>query len=234
MKDQDKFHFKPPELLSSLVGIYNNLSEQDPLFVNAIERYCRALNSSNALPRDSRSFSIRIFSSACTIITKWNLVLPDEAKQFVQLLQRLKSVSEEREEEETLLEESDIPFAFMVCARLYSSLTFQDPLMAHLMTDPVLLPTSDNILDRSVIERHLLSSATDPFNRKHLTPEMLVPATELKLKIETWKEEIKQKRRKQREERKQSGAEGDKTKEKEKAEDGGNNIQQEDDEKWRG
>ena len=39
----------------------------------------------------------------------------------------------------------------------------------------VLLPTSGNIMDRSSIMRHLLSDETDPFNRKHLTPDMLVP-----------------------------------------------------------
>jgi hypothetical protein len=42
-------------------------------------------------------------------------------------------------------------------------------------------------MDRSVIERSLLSSPTDPFNRKPLTKEMLVPNEELKKKIEEWK-----------------------------------------------
>ena len=43
------------------------------------------------------------------------------------------------------------------------------------VTYAVLLPTSGNIMDRSSIMRHLLSDETDPFNRKHLTPDMLVP-----------------------------------------------------------
>lgn len=47
-----------------------------------------------------------------------------------------------------------------------------DPLMDTLMTDPVMLP-SGNIMDRSIILRHLLNSPTDPFNRQPLTESML-------------------------------------------------------------
>lgn len=50
-----------------------------------------------------------------------------------------------------------------------------DPLMDTLMQDPVLLPTSGNIMDRNIIQRHLLNSLSDPFNRQHLTEDMLVP-----------------------------------------------------------
>lgn len=44
--------------------------------------------------------------------------------------------------------------------------------MDTLMTDPVMLP-SGNIMDRSIILRHLLNSPTDPFNRQPLTESML-------------------------------------------------------------
>lgn len=44
--------------------------------------------------------------------------------------------------------------------------------MDTLMTDPVILP-SGNIMDRSIILRHLLNSPTDPFNRQPLTESML-------------------------------------------------------------
>lgn len=52
---------------------------------------------------------------------------------------------------------------------------FQDPLMATLMKDPVLLPTSNTILDRATIASHLLTNTIDPFNRMPLTPDMLIP-----------------------------------------------------------
>lgn len=61
-----------------------------------------------------------------------------------------------------------------------------DPLMDTLMEDPVKLP-SGQIMDRSIIRRHLLNSNTDPFNRLPLSEEMLVNATELKERIMEWK-----------------------------------------------
>jgi hypothetical protein len=51
---------------------------------------------------------------------------------------------------------------------------FTDPIMGSLMRDPVQLPTSRHIVDRCVIERHLLSDPTDPFNRAPLTKDMLI------------------------------------------------------------
>jgi len=52
---------------------------------------------------------------------------------------------------------------------------YLDPLMNEIMKDPVLMPTSNNVIDRLTIKKHLLSDSTDPFNREKLTLEMLVP-----------------------------------------------------------
>ena len=66
---------------------------------------------------------------------------------------------------------------------------FLDPLMCTYMRDPVLLPTSGTICDRSTIMQHLLNDPTDPFNRKELDAKDIVPATELKMKMDAWLEE---------------------------------------------
>lgn len=72
------------------------------------------------------------------------------------------------------------------------------------MTDPVMLPSSRKILDRSTISRHLLrfdldiqssdlilsfpnSDQTDPFNRNPLHMQDVIPQQELKETIEQWK-----------------------------------------------
>ena len=68
---------------------------------------------------------------------------------------------------------------------------FLDPLLYSVMDDPVILPTSNTIIDRSTILQHLLNDSTDPFNREHLTPDMLQPATELKARITEWKASLK-------------------------------------------
>ena len=90
---------------------------------------------------------------------------------------------------------------------------FLDPIMQTVMKDPVTLPSSRQVCDRSVIMRHLMSESTDPFNRQHLTEDMLVPNDELREKIEGWLEEKKRDREKEKERER-----GEKEKEKEEEE----------------
>ena len=54
------------------------------------------------------------------------------------------------------------------------------------MIDPVRLPTSNKIMERTVIVRHLLNSNFDPFNRMPLTEDKLVSENELKSQIHEW------------------------------------------------
>lgn len=60
------------------------------------------------------------------------------------------------------------------------------------MIDPVILP-SGNVMDRSIITRHLLNSSTDPFNRQQLTEDMLRPNNELRDRILAWKRDKREK-----------------------------------------
>lgn len=63
---------------------------------------------------------------------------------------------------------------------------FLDPLLATMMQDPVILPDSNLRVERSTIERHLMSSKTDPFNRSPLTLDQIRPDHELRARIEQW------------------------------------------------
>lgn len=51
-----------------------------------------------------------------------------------------------------------------------------DPLMATLMEDPVILPSSNVTIDRQTIKIHLLSDPKDPFNREPLKLEDVIPS----------------------------------------------------------
>jgi ubiquitin conjugation factor E4 B len=73
------------------------------------------------------------------------------------------------------------------------------------MLDPVMLPSSRQIIDRATIARHLLryettsfirdffrryfyhSDQSDPFNRNPLRMQDVIPQPELKQTIEEWK-----------------------------------------------
>lgn len=47
--------------------------------------------------------------------------------------------------------------------------------MFTVMRDPVLLPSSRTIVDRSTIKSHLLSDSKDPFNRVALSIDEVIP-----------------------------------------------------------
>jgi ubiquitin conjugation factor E4 B len=62
---------------------------------------------------------------------------------------------------------------------------FMDPLLWHIMKDPVTLP-SGYVIDRSTITQHLMNDPSDPFTRSPLTLDQLVPHETLKAKIDAW------------------------------------------------
>ena len=88
------------------------------------------------------------------------------------LAAKLKQLGQENQEDD--VDTSDAPEEFF------------DAMMYTLMEDPVMLPSSKQVVDRSTIARHLLSSQTDPFNREPLTMEGVTSMPELKKKIEEW------------------------------------------------
>jgi hypothetical protein len=67
---------------------------------------------------------------------------------------------------------------------------FLDPLTSALMIDPVTLPSSKQVVDRSTIMRHLHlnkdNKPDDPFSRTSLTTDMLEPNHDLRLRISQW------------------------------------------------
>ncbi|RKP37177.1 ubiquitin elongating factor core-domain-containing protein [Dimargaris cristalligena] len=158
VKNPEKYQFQPRLLLSDIIAIYLHLADY-PEFVQAVAR-------------DGRSYNQKWFLKAIHILDRYALKSATELAR----LQRLLHQVEEKVQANANAEEDlgDIPDEFL------------DPLMYTLMTDPVVLPTSNVTVDRSTIKSHLLSDGTDPFNRKPLTIDMVVPNEELKAKIEAF------------------------------------------------
>ncbi|ELU16797.1 hypothetical protein CAPTEDRAFT_225184 [Capitella teleta] len=162
VKDFESFEFKPQLLVENICRLYLNLSKS--------ESFC------SAIIRDGRSYSHDLFVQAGRVLMK--IVVPhDLLEEFIQLGNKVKHLAESHEAEEEAL--ADAPEEFL------------DPIMGSLMSDPVLLPSSGQIVDRATIARHILSDQSDPFNRKPLTMEMVLPAVELKAKIDAWIAQIK-------------------------------------------
>uniref|UniRef100_A0A0A9Z5W3 Ubiquitin conjugation factor E4 B n=1 Tax=Lygus hesperus TaxID=30085 RepID=A0A0A9Z5W3_LYGHE len=158
----DKYGWEPRRLVSQLVDIYLHLD---------CEKFAAAIAA------DERSFKIELFEDAGSRLQRSLIKSTTEVQKFKKLGKRAQEIAVQNMRKE--VDFSDAPDEF------------RDPLMDTLMEDPVLLPCGQ-VMDRHVIIRHLLNSATDPFSRQPLTEDMLTPATGLKERILAWKREKEQ------------------------------------------
>jgi ubiquitin conjugation factor E4 B len=150
----------PPEMLGQIVTLYLNLFDADAegAFVNAIVA-------------DGRSYRHEVLVEAALILKQLGTKSVGEISKFELLAEKCRVTHLAAEEEEADL--GDIPDEYI------------DPIMCTLMTDPVLLPSGDN-MDRANITRHLLTDEINPFTRQPLKVEDLVDNEKLKKEIENW------------------------------------------------
>jgi ubiquitin conjugation factor E4 B len=142
-----EYNFNPRTLLSEIVDVYINLKDK-PNFILAVAR-------------DGRSYKPENFVAASKVLKSHDLKSPDELRKWDELQ---KKIAEAKVEDDAAEEDlGEIPEEFL------------DPLMYTMMEDPVILPTSRAIIDRSTIRSHLLSDPNDPFNRVPLKIEDVKP-----------------------------------------------------------
>merc|ERR1712083_1033797 len=139
VKNLEKYSFKPGEVVTQITQIYLHL-ESSPTFLQSI---CG----------DGRSYSSSLFSMTEAVLVK--IGRADLATALANISTKVMTASTALAQEEELL--ADCPDEFLC------------PIMSIIMMDPVLLPSSKQIVDRSTIARHLLSDQSDPFNRAPLT-----------------------------------------------------------------
>ncbi|KAJ4912092.1 putative ubiquitin conjugation factor E4 [Raphanus sativus] len=158
LKDPEKYEFRPRQLLKQIVRIYVNLARGDSenIFPGAISS-------------DGRSYNEQLFDAGADVLRK---ICEDGRiiQEFMELGTKAKAAASEALDAEAAL--GEIPEEFL------------DPIQYTLMRDPVILPSSKTTVDRAIIQRHLLSDNHDPFNRAHLTSDMLIPDVELKARID--------------------------------------------------
>ncbi|KAG2102251.1 ubiquitin elongating factor core-domain-containing protein [Suillus discolor] len=165
VQDPEKYKFNPRQLLSDILQVYINLSDQEE-FVRAVAN-------------DGRSYKKELFEAAMETARRVPLKTETEigvVRSFVSKVEEMKTTIEEEEDL------GEIPDEFL------------DPLMATIMRDPVTLPSSRVVIDRSTIKSHLLSDSKDPFNRVPLVVEDVIPNVELKAQIDAFIAERKNKR----------------------------------------
>ena len=150
------FEFDPKRILNQIIEMYVYLARR------AKERVAKALSE------DKRYYRPETLRKAVMIARREHLVLPEMLKEFEEFV---KFVNEFATNLQNVMDSVEIPDEFL------------DPIMAEIMVDPVLLPSSNNIMDRRHIMRIIMSDDHDPFNRQPLKPADLVPQTDLKTKI---------------------------------------------------
>jgi ubiquitin conjugation factor E4 B len=165
VQDPEKYKFNPRQLLSDILQVYINLSDQEE-FVRAVAN-------------DGRSYRKELFEAAMETARRVPLKTEAEigvVRSFVSKVEEMKTTIEAEEDLGEIPEE------------------FLDPLMATIMRDPVTLPSSRAIIDRSTIKSHLLSDSKDPFNRVPMVIEDVIPNVELKAQIDAFIMERRNKR----------------------------------------
>ncbi|CAL1712793.1 unnamed protein product [Somion occarium] len=157
VQNPEKYKFNPRGLLSDLLEIFLNLSDQGEF--------------ARAVAADGRSYRKELFERAAAIARRRSLKSDDEIEKLRLFVVKVEETKATLEAEEDV---GEIPDEYL------------DPLMYTLMRDPVTLPSSHAVLDRSTIKSHLLSDTTDPFNRVPLKLEDVIPNLELKARIDAF------------------------------------------------
>ncbi|KAK1924344.1 ubiquitin elongating factor core-domain-containing protein [Papiliotrema laurentii] len=156
VSDPEKFAFKPKRLLAGIAQIYLNLA-QDSEFIRAVAN-------------DGRSYKKELFEKFARILKHRAIMTDAEVSEVVSFTQKV----EDMKATIMMEDEREIPDEFL------------DPLLSTLMKDPVILPVSRQIVDRSTIRTVLLSKEIDPFNNLPLKLEDCIPADDLKARIDAW------------------------------------------------
>ncbi|KAF8558253.1 hypothetical protein OG21DRAFT_1455716 [Imleria badia] len=157
VKEPEKYHFDPRQLLSDILQVYLNLSDR--------EEFARAVAN------DGRSYKKELFEMAIERSRRIALKTEPELEQIRLFVVKVEEAKATIEAEEDL---GEVPDEFL------------DPLMFTLMRNPVTLPSSRAVIDLATIKSHLLSDAKDPFNRVPLTISDVIPNLELKARIDAF------------------------------------------------
>ena len=167
---REDYNFNAKFLLVTVVSVFNRLCS-----VNEKEAFL------DAIVEDEAHFNYKSYSKAIAVLRKKELMKVSEIEMFESALAILIKKFEQKKSVELML--GDIPSEYL------------DPIMQTLMTDPVILGKNKNakdknlyVMDRKVIERHLMNNPNNPFNREPLTKSELIPHNELKQEIDEWVE----------------------------------------------
>ncbi|GAA5886450.1 hypothetical protein JCM16303_001413 [Sporobolomyces ruberrimus] len=170
VKNPEAYKFRPKELLSDVLTIFQQLGPYEEF--------------EKAVAKDGRSYSKDLFERAMRIARKTAIKTEEEIKELLDFVDKVEVIRVAEAEDEA---DGEAPDEFL------------DPLTYEIMRDPVILPSSKTVIDRSSIKQHFLSDPTDPFNRQPLNWEDIVDAVEIRGQIEAYLADKKKNKQQKRE-----------------------------------
>ncbi|KAF1849592.1 ubiquitin fusion degradation protein-like protein UfdB [Cucurbitaria berberidis CBS 394.84] len=159
VENPEDYGWNPRNMLAEVTDVYLNLQSKQS-FIDSVAT-------------DGRSYRAEYWDEAYKILQRFKLKSPEQMQEWQDMAERIKTAKDLADLEEADL--GDIPEEYT------------DPILATLMEDPVTLPISKIVVDRSTIQSHLLSDPHDPFNRTPLTIDDVIPNTQLQEEIQSWK-----------------------------------------------
>ncbi|CAF4018984.1 unnamed protein product [Rotaria magnacalcarata] len=123
----NEYLFDPTKFVTKVTDIYLNFSRYD--------QFCVAVSN------DGMSYNDQLFPQAIEVLQRIKYP-PERIAEFQKLSERVKTINAEQKQADDAYD--DAPDEYL------------DPITSILMSDPVMLPSSHKILDRTTIARHLL------------------------------------------------------------------------------
>ena len=170
IRDPKKCCFEPLKILGTIKNIVYNLSKNELLM--------------DSLLQDSRYYSPELIPKMVEILgkkLKLNILEEQELRVFCGKIRKQYHIN-------TNLDLVEIPDEFC------------DPIMSSLIEEPVVLPNTNTIMDKTILSRILIDDEHNPFNREPLNmdmvdtfnskPEILSILTEFKERVRDWKETL--------------------------------------------
>jgi ubiquitin conjugation factor E4 B len=112
-------------------------------------------NFTSFMSNDLRSFRKENIKFLCDKLWSNNMITDNEGLRLNKMSEKVEQLIEKEKQDLQVPDE------------------FCDPLMASEINEPIILPGTETIMEKSVISRHLLTDQHNPFNREKLTLEEL-------------------------------------------------------------
>ena len=172
VRDPGALRWDPKSLLVSLATVYVHLAaaadEEESKKGAATAAFAAAVAA------DARSFSRRLFPDALAVLRGLALLPPASLDALERLASAADAAADAADRETEAA--GSAPDEFV------------DPITGELMSDPVRLPASGQIVDSSSLARALMSKAVDPFSNTPLRMEEAESLPELAGRIREWRE----------------------------------------------